>query len=549
MYGIEGITGRRRSLGYAAALWEGKTMARRKRGLALLAGAVFVVLASGCKMTESREEGKETVTLDWYINFSWFSTTWGENLVSKAITEETGTAVNFIAPKGSEKEKLGSMISSDTLPDLLTIGWWAEEYRDIVNNGQVYALNELADQYCPEFYEVINETTANWYTQEDGNLYAYPNSSYTPEDMEKNDNAYSNYNFLVRKDIYEALGCPDMTTPEGFQNAVRRAAELYPEVDGEPLIPIGSDEFGDEGCNSFDLYLQAFLAVPYEKNGEYYDRYTDPDYLEWLKCFRQLGEEGYLKNDIFLDKRTQLEDKIAQGRYFCLFYQNMDIVQQQQILQQEHPERIYIAVDGPRNSAGDDPVLPVPGIHGWTVTMIPKTCRDPEKAIRFMTYLISEEGQKMVYLGVEGEMYEMKDGKPQVREEVLLLLNTDRLAYDEKYGADDTYWMLQNNAMQLQWQYNTEDPVLQLKEYTYPYVTYTGQYDLAFAENEEIGQLYSRLKKLWGETLTDLLLAEDEEAFDRRVQEYMEAREEIGYERFVQAANEEFRSNKEKLGM
>ena len=43
---------------------------------------------------------------------------------------------------------------------------------------------------------------------------------------------------------------------------------------------------------------------------------------------------------------------------------------------------------------------------------------DPEKAIKFLDYLISEEGQKMVYLGVEGEMYEMKDGVPVIKKEV-----------------------------------------------------------------------------------------------------------------------------------
>lgn len=99
-------------------------------------------------------------------------------------------------------------------------------------------------------------------------------------------------------------------------------------------------------------------------------------------------------------------------------------------------------------------VLPTAGIHGWTVTMIPKSCRNPERAIKLLTYLISEEGQKMTYLGVEGEMYEMVDGKPVVKPEIIELLNTDRVAYDEKYGADNTYWMMQNNVMMLQWEYN-----------------------------------------------------------------------------------------------
>ena len=63
---------------------------------------------------------------------------------------------------------------------------------------------------------------------------------------------------------------------------------------------------------------------------------------------------------------------------------------------------MYIAVEGPRNLAGDDPQLPVGGIYGWTATYIPKNCSDPKKALELLKYLISEEGQKMTFLGVEG---------------------------------------------------------------------------------------------------------------------------------------------------
>ncbi len=59
-----------------------------------------------------------------------------------------------------------------------------------------------------------------------------------------------------------------------------------------------------------------FLAVPYEKDGKYYDRYTDDEYISWLKFFRRLSEEGYLLDDIFIDQKNQIEEKFEQGRYF-----------------------------------------------------------------------------------------------------------------------------------------------------------------------------------------------------------------------------------------
>jgi len=412
---------------------------------------ILAALLCGCAAEQNeaeadREEGltlcerhaQDAVTLEWYINYSWFATPWGENAVSRKITEDTGVSVRFITPKGNEKEKFNAMISAESLPDLITLGWWEPQVDVMIDRGMVHALNELADEYDTYFWETTEEAVCGWYTKEDGNLYCYPNSVYQPEDYEKHSNIGSNQTFLVRKDLYEALGHPDMTTPEGFQSAVRAAAEQFPEIDGRELIPIGAHVFDDTGCASFDQYLQNFLAVPYEKDGVYYDRDTDPEYIRWLKAFRELGAEGYLKEDIFIDKRTQMEEKLAQGRYFCMLYQRTDMENQQKILHSKNPDSVYIAVDGPKNSRGDDPVLPGAGMNGWTVTLISKNCERPDRAIEFMTYLLSEKGQRMIFFGVEGITYDIIDGEYVVKPEVRELLDTDRVRYDMLYGADDT---------------------------------------------------------------------------------------------------------------
>lgn len=494
-----------------------------------------------------QREAKNPITLDWYINYSWFVTGWGENLVSKTITDETGVSVHFITPIGNEEEKLNTLISSDSLPDLITLGWWDSQVNDMISDDMVYALNELADEYDPYFYQVTDSEVVNWYTQNDGNIYCYPCSSYTPEDLEEHENISSNQTFLVRKDIYEAIGSPDMTTPEGFKAAVEKAAEMFPEVNGKPLIPVGSHVFDEMGCVSFDQYLMNFLAVPFEKDGRYYDRYTDPDYITWLKMFRELGEEGLLANDIFLDQRIQMSEKIEEGRYFCMLYQRTDISDQEKIIYRDNPDSIYIAADGPKNSKGDDYVLPTNGVNGWTVTMISKNCKDPERAIAFLNYMMSEQGQKLISIGVEGETYDMIDGRAVIKEDVRELLNTDREAYDERYGADNAYWMLQNNVMQFQWKPETEEPLKQLEEWTYPYTKYLGQYDVLMTEDNEVGTAYTKITRLWSETLPRLLLAESEEAFDSILNDFVEEREALGYTQVLEEETRQMKENKEKL--
>lgn len=532
-------------------------MKRKRIGCLLL---LIAIMFTGCQKDKKNiainannekivEYKEDKVTLDWYINYSWYVTGWGNNVVSKEITEKTGVNINFITPISSEEEKLNALIASDSLPDLITLGWWEPQIQEMIHSNMVYSLNELAEKYNTNFYQVADRDVINWYSQEDGNIYGYPNSSYTPRDLEVYDNIPSNQVFLVRKDIYEAIGSPDMTTKEGFYEAVKKAAEMYPEVDGEKLILIGGDGFTENGCNSFDQFLQNFLAVPFEKDGQYYDRNTDPEYLEWLKVFRRLNEEGYISPDTFVDQRTQISEKIAEGRYFCMLYQRTDLADQNKLRYDQDPNSIYIAVDGPKNEKGDDPVLPTTGITGWTVTMISKNCKDPEKAIKLMEYLMSEEGQKVVSLGVEGVTYDMVDGKAVLKDDVRKLLNSNREAYDAKYGADDAYWMLQNNVMQMQWMPELEEPLKQMAEWTYPYATYIGQYEVMMVENSEIGETNAKCKKLWSDTLKKLILAPGEEDFDQVVQDYLQKRDEIGYQDVLEEENRQMQKNKMKLGI
>lgn len=489
------------------------------------------------------------VTLNWYINYSWFTMDWGKNMVSKQITKDTGVNINFVTPAGNQEETINALVASDSLPDIVTLGWWETQINDMIKNKMVYALNELADQYDPYFYEVTDPTVVNWYSDENGDIYGYPNSAYTPEAVETHSNIGSNQTFLVRKDIYEAIGSPDMTTQEGFEAAVKKAVEMFPEVDGKPLIPIGSHIFEENGCNSFDNFLMNFLAVPYEKDGKLYDRHTDPEYLSWLKFFRKLGEEGYLSSDIFVDQRTQMNEKVAEGRYFCMLYQRTDIADQESMLYEKNPDSIYIAVDGPKNSKGDDYVLPTNAINGWTLTLISKNCKHPDRAIAFLDYMMSEEGQKMISLGVEGEMYDWVDGKAVLKDEVKKLLTTDRKKYDEVYGADDAYWMLQNNVMQLDWMPEKQYPLNQMEEWTYPYTRYLGEYEVTKQDDSEMSRINSRIDKLWGKTLPRLLLAKSDEEFDQLFETFVEERETLGYSQLVKEHQKTMEENKKRLGM
>lgn len=491
------------------------------------------------------------ITFDWYLNFSWFPNKWGVDPTSQYVTKKTGVDINFIVPAGNENEKLNTLIASGKLPDFITLGYWEDAIKKMVEGELVLPLNKLAEEYDPYFFKVSDADKLGWYTQEDGNVYGYPNSSSSPADYEKyGDNYVSNQVFAVRKDMYEALGSPDMRTPEGFLNALKLAKEKFPEVNGQPLIPLGLHEFTEIGNDSLEAYLQNFLAIPREKDGKVYARETDPEYIRWMKALRQANQDGLLSKDIFIDKRAQMEEKIAQGRYFAMLYQRTDFAAQLGTIYQQDPSKTYIAVDGPSNTNLDQPTLDGPGISGWTVTLISKDVKDKARAIRFLSYLNSEEGNKDLFLGEKGVSYDTIDGKDQFKPEALELMNKDRSAFDKQYGSSFTFWMLQNTNITDQWAPESVEPFKQLEDWTKGKSVSTSVFQqIDPTGNSPEGVIATKLKQLRGKTLPKLLMASSDAEFDKLWSEYLDKQKKEGLDVYEAYQQKKYEENKVKLSI
>ena len=494
----------------------------------------------------------DPIEFTWYIHASWFTRRWGTSLTSQYITDKTGVSIDFIAPAGNEAERLNTMIIGNTFPDIISLGWYEPQVPQIYEAELVYALEELAEQYDPYFFQVASPEKLGWYRQADGNVYGYPNASYTLSDFEKYaDTMSSNQTFLVKKDIYEAIGSPDMSTPEGFLGALEKAKEQFPTVNGQPLIPLGLQNFHDTGNDSIDVLLMNYLAIPQEdENGNLHDRFMDSEFRDWVKVLRQANEDGLIARDVFIDGRPQIEEKVAQGRYFAMMYQAQDMIAQNTSLYANDPDSVYIAVRGPGHSNGADPELSGGGISGWMLTMISKNCKDPARAIQFLSYLISEEGQHDVKLGAPS-MWHTVDGKDQLTPEMEALNNSDKDKFEVEYGADSTYWMLMDNAMQEQWASEVAQPLRQTREWTQPYVVYNATYDgvdaLEPGSPEEINN--SRVSLEWGRLLPQMLMADSEAEVDELFEKLVEAREKNNWDRIWELRNEKLKENKAKLGL
>ena len=333
------------------------------------------------------EKDTSPIDMEWFVGASWYGYTWGDSLSTKHITEKTGVNINIVTPTGDVSEELNLMMISGTLPDLISLGSWETCYNTLYEQGYTYALNELADQYDPYFWKVVDGSVVAWHTKSDGNLYCVPNDAYGAEQMAETGMTAAVQTFLVRKDLYEDMGSPDMSTPEGFLNTLRTLKNEYATYKGVDITPFYAQGGSGYGLTS---YLQNFLAVPYEEDGKIYDRISNPDYIEWLKTFRQAYQEGLIGIDYLVDSDDQVTEKSNNGAYFCMLREWSGMQEANAILaSSENPDSYYIAIDGPANSNGDAPLIFPGSLDGWMSTFISKACKDPARAIAFLTYMLS----------------------------------------------------------------------------------------------------------------------------------------------------------------
>ena len=252
------------------------------------------------------------VDLEWFVGASWYGYTWGESVVSKNITEKTGVNVTITTPTDDVSTELSLYMVSGDLPDIITLGNWESCYTSLYEQGYVYALNELADQYDPYFYNVVDGDVIKWHTKDDGNVYCIPNDAYAPQYDGRNRANCRCADVPCAQGSVRGNGRPDMTTPEGFLDALRTLHENYQEYDGMAITPF----YAQATTYGMSKMLQNFLAVPYEVDGEINDRTSDPEYIKWLKMFRQAYEEGLIDVDFLVDSNDQVKEKDQQWPVF-----------------------------------------------------------------------------------------------------------------------------------------------------------------------------------------------------------------------------------------
>lgn len=484
--------------------------------------------------------------LKWYVNFDWYAQPgWGADTVTKKIKEDMNIDVEFIS---GNDENLNTMLAGGDLPDIMTF----DKNLSAASEAPKFALplNKLAEKYDPYFIEhAAKPETLQWYTLDDGNIYGYPSFSATKQDYEDG-NVVGDQVFIVRKDIYEAIGSPDMSTPDGFISALEKAHEKYPTSDdGAPLVPFASTalDITNGGDGAYGGTLQDFLSIDPTVNNEYNDRDSNEEYIEWIETFRKAYNKGFITNDQFSDNDNTMKEKLGQGRYFAYLHSNTKGLNEfMSDNNARNPEQTYIAIDGPKNSSGEDSTFTGGNISGWTQTFITTSTEEPQKAMELLTYLASEYGTMVSTFGIEGETYELVDGKVEYSKETEELRNSDIARFDKEVGLG-SYWFIGNDNYAIEMGQKPATSIRQMVDWDQDKLAPRFEIEdidpISGSEARNLTQLNTDRVQ----ALVSFIQAETEQEGRQIWEDYLQARSNKGWENIVEYRNGKIAENIEKL--
>lgn len=376
------------------------------------------------------------------ISFSFFSadpnSNWNnmQDAVGKKITEATGVTLNAEFAVADASQKLSLIVASGEYPELLSAKGDVDKF---VEAGAMLDLTDLIDKHAPNIKKVYGDQIKRLrYSNEDQSIYVIPTYSAVGTK-----NLVAGGGFELQHKAVKEAGYPEIKTLQDYEDVIQSYIDQNPtDADGNPNI--GMTLNADDWHMSITVTNPAAEVTGKSGDGEYH---IDPETYEATYHFRTDGEKEYFKwlnhmydiglldKDAFVQKNDQYLAKIASGRVIGMIDADWGYSEAENSLKSAGKyEDTYGHYSVTLSDEYKDNRMQSTGfMSGWGVG-ITTSAKDPVRAIKFLDYLASEEAQVMNNWGIEGEHYNVEDGKRVVPADVQDRITNDSAAFSREAG-------------------------------------------------------------------------------------------------------------------
>lgn len=387
----------------------------------------------------------ETTEVYWFSDVTgWGPSSWNgvaTSPVMDAIQSKLGITFNIEQPPTDADTKLGLMIASGDLPDLISITD-EDTINLLIDSGKVYTIPELLERYDPEshLFTDFPEDVKEAITRQYGDWWFYPShmssrdsmAIYPPSSEIYADNMTYGENtaIMFNKTIMDEFGLTqeDVQTEDALLETLEKVKNSGYTVDGQPIYPVMLH--GDLWINSSldGAIAHSYGVLPVDAEGNYRHRELDPAYKSALKLVNTFVQKGYLDvNSLTIDEAA-MKTYVEGGRVFCWIGNPA-----QSSTKQEIPWVSYGPIVADNEARPAVPVNQQAGT-GWIKTFVSRDCAEPERIAKLLSYVSSEEALYLNEYGVEGEDYTFDENGLVIRTE------DGQKRYEENYQSNMFLW-------------------------------------------------------------------------------------------------------------
>jgi putative aldouronate transport system substrate-binding protein len=307
--------------------------------------------------------------------------------------------------------------------------------------GAIIPLNDLIDKLGPDVTKMYGDTLKKT-RYSDGKNY-YLSNWYGLENEPV-------FGMNLRKDIVKELA-PDKAeggtpfTTDEFAAMLKSYKDKYPQVNGKTTIPLSMS--GENMGATLGTFKGMWgLKSYFDDNGVLKYDVKDPKYKEMIQFMNKLFRDGLMDPEWAINKNQTWEQKISNGIVFASTGAYWDLGNANTALKkiggddkQLYPYKVVApGVDPAKTTFGGRSSL------GWDAIAITKTNKYPERTMKLINFLASEEGQYLLMWGVEGKDWDMQGGKHVPKPETLQGFKDDWSGFVKKTGIRKWTWFIKN---------------------------------------------------------------------------------------------------------
>ncbi|MDD9269573.1 extracellular solute-binding protein [Paenibacillus sp. GCM10023248] len=327
--------------------------------------------------------------------------------VFDAVFEKTNVRLDFELAPANLDQRLQTIFATNTLPDIMKVANGNQLFASAAKDGLLLNISDYM-QYAPNLAKLIKDNPAINNNKVDGKFYSFPQ--------------LGNWRLqlagapMIRVDLIEKLGMPMPKTFDDLYKVLKKFKEAYPDS-----IPYTGRENAKKLLNEISFAMGSGNRMYYDpaiKGGSWSYGQAHPEFKPVLEFLNKLYNEKLLDPDYAVNTGDQMKEKLASGKALFYWDNNSFGVNFNQALKAVNPNAKFDLL--PPLQYGQAKPRASMYVKDWLHHyVISAKVKDPEKVVKFMDWMYSPEGTRLLNYGIEGVHYTVVNGQPMMKEDIV----------------------------------------------------------------------------------------------------------------------------------